>query len=57
MSTPLEFHCALCNKSVDLIIDLVTDEMGKVVYQQCYVDKIIGDDLRLNKLVIRGAGY
>jgi|HubBroStandDraft_5_1064220.scaffolds.fasta_scaffold74171_3 hypothetical protein len=44
MSTSPEFLCLLCSKSVDLTIDLVTDEMGKSVHQQCYVDKIIGGE-------------
>jgi len=44
MSRAQEFLCPLCSKSVDLTIDLATDEMGKAVHQQCYVDKIIGGE-------------
>jgi hypothetical protein len=44
MSTPLEFHCVLCNKPVDLMTDTVADEMGQAVHQQCYVSKIICKD-------------
>jgi hypothetical protein len=44
MSTPSEFHCVQCKKSIDLAIDLMTDEMGKAVHEDCYVNKIIGGD-------------
>jgi hypothetical protein len=44
MSTSQGLHCVQCKKSVDLIIDLITDESGKAVHEQCYVDKIIAGD-------------
>jgi len=31
---PAEFPCAFCSRSVDLTIDLNTDEKGKAVHQQ-----------------------
>jgi hypothetical protein len=40
MSTAPEFHCAWCNKPVDLTTDLNTDENGKTVHESCYVHKI-----------------
>jgi hypothetical protein len=32
----------LCSNPVDLTIDLVADESGKVVHEQCYFDRLIG---------------
>jgi hypothetical protein len=35
-------NCALCSQPVNLTIDLVCDETGKAVHEQCYVDRITG---------------
>jgi hypothetical protein len=32
--------CALCSKPVDLAIDRCTDENGKAVHEDCYVQRI-----------------
>jgi hypothetical protein len=44
MSAAPKFLCVLCNKSVDLTIDLNADENGMTVHEQCYVNKISGGD-------------
>jgi hypothetical protein len=44
MSTSPEFLCILCNKPLDLTIDVNTDEAGMAVHEQCYVKKITGGD-------------
>jgi hypothetical protein len=36
MVTSQEFHCVQCEQSVDLTIDLMTDENGKAVHENCY---------------------
>jgi hypothetical protein len=41
---PTEFLCAVCSKSVDLTIDLNTNESGKALHQQCYVDQLASKD-------------
>jgi hypothetical protein len=40
-------NCALCSEPVNLSIDLACDETGKVVHEQCYVDRIKGEKIRL----------
>jgi hypothetical protein len=36
-----EFHCVTCSRLLDLTIDLNTDENGKAVHEQCYVNRVI----------------
>lgn len=36
----LEMPCKICNKPVDLTLDLCADEMGKAVHADCYVQRI-----------------
>ena len=35
-----EMSCKLCNKPVDLTVDLCADENGKAVHERCYVQRI-----------------
>jgi hypothetical protein len=35
-----EIPCILCNEAVDLSVDLNTDENGKAVHTECYVQRI-----------------
>ena len=35
-----EISCILCNKPVDLKVDLSADENGKAVHTECYVQRI-----------------
>lgn len=35
-----EIPCAICARSVDLIVDLYADENGKIVHEDCYVTHI-----------------
>jgi len=34
--------CVLCNRSVNLTVDLSCDENGKAVHGDCYFNRIIG---------------
>jgi hypothetical protein len=36
-----KFHCVMCSKPLNLTIDLNTDENGKAVHEQCYVNRFI----------------
>jgi hypothetical protein len=36
-------NCPQCNQPVNLTIDLVCDESGNAVHEQCYVDRITGN--------------
>jgi hypothetical protein len=36
----LEIPCTICAKTVDLNVDLFTDENGKAVHEECYVKRI-----------------
>ena len=35
-----EIPCKICNKPVDLRVDLSADENGKAVHENCYVHRI-----------------
>ena len=35
-----EIPCKLCNKPIDLSVDLCADENGKAVHEDCYVERI-----------------
>lgn len=35
-----EIPCKLCNKPVDLKVDLSADEYGKAVHEDCYIKHI-----------------
>jgi hypothetical protein len=35
-----EISCTICNKPVDLTVDLFADENGKSVHEDCYVKHI-----------------
>jgi hypothetical protein len=36
-----EIPCAICNKPVDLKVDLIADEHGKAAHEDCYVKRVI----------------
>jgi hypothetical protein len=36
-----EISCVLCSKPVDLLIDLIADENGKAVHEECYVKRVM----------------
>src|SRR5580698_4858016 len=36
MSTPSEFQCALCGKSIELKTELKVDQVGRAVHHKCY---------------------
>jgi hypothetical protein len=36
-----EIPCALCSNPVDLVSDLLADENGKAVHEDCYVNRLI----------------
>ena len=40
----LEMPCKICDKLVDLTVDLCTDETGKAVHGDCYVQRIINQN-------------
>ena len=35
-----EIPCKICNKPVDLNTDLIADENGKAVHEDCYVQHV-----------------
>jgi hypothetical protein len=35
-----KLSCKLCNRPVDLQVDLYADENGQIVHQDCYVNRI-----------------
>jgi hypothetical protein len=35
-----EISCIVCNKPMDLRIDLCADENGRAVHEECYVQRI-----------------
>jgi hypothetical protein len=35
------FLCVICSKVLDLTIDLNTDDNGKAIHEQCYVNRLI----------------
>jgi hypothetical protein len=35
-----EIFCTICNKTVDLSVDLNANESGKAVHEECYVEHI-----------------
>lgn len=35
-----EISCILCSRPVDLTVDLSSDEHGKAVHTECYVQRI-----------------
>jgi hypothetical protein len=37
-----EIPCIICNKAVDLGVELSADENGKSVHEDCYVKRITG---------------
>jgi hypothetical protein len=39
--------CVLCNRSVNLTVDLCCDENGKAVHGDCYFNRIIGSTANL----------
>ena len=39
--------CVLCNRSVNLTVDLSCDENGKAVHGDCYFNRIIGSTVKL----------
>jgi hypothetical protein len=39
--------CVLCNRSVNLTVDLCCDENGKAVHWDCYFNRIIGPTANL----------
>ena len=39
-----EIPCILCNKPVDLTVDLHADERGQAVHEDCYLLKINNHD-------------
>jgi hypothetical protein len=38
-----EIPCIICNKPLDLSLDLTADENGKAVHEDCYVRRLAGD--------------
>jgi hypothetical protein len=48
-----EFRCMLCNKLLDLTIDLNTDDNGKAVHEQCYVNRLVSKDKRYHEQLPR----
>jgi hypothetical protein len=38
-----EITCTMCDKPVDLTVDLVADEHGKSVHEGCYTKRLIGN--------------
>ena len=38
-----EVPCALCSKPVNLRYDLVADENGQAIHEECYVNRIKRD--------------
>jgi hypothetical protein len=38
----LEIPCVLCNKAVNLSADLIANENGKAVHEECYFKHITG---------------
>jgi hypothetical protein len=55
MSTPLEFHCVLCNKPVDLTTDTVADEMGRAQWCGVMFGPAWGEYLLLHEPSLTGA--
>jgi predicted nucleic acid-binding Zn ribbon protein len=37
-----ETPCVLCSKPVDLRVDLCSDENGKAIHEDCYVQRVTG---------------
>jgi hypothetical protein len=35
-----EIPCIICSKTLDLTVDLSSDENGKAVHEACYVERI-----------------
>ena len=38
-----ELSCTLCTKPVDLRFDLCTDENGRSVHEECYVNRLLAE--------------
>ena len=36
-----KISCILCGKPVNLSADLIADEKGRIVHEQCYVNRVV----------------
>jgi hypothetical protein len=43
-----EIPCKLCDKPVDLTVDLCTDETGKAIHEDCYIERITNQNAALS---------
>ena len=56
VGSPLtEMRCVLCGKPVDLGCDLVADEDGQAVHEECYIKRIKSDAHLSDKVQVCGA--
>jgi hypothetical protein len=39
--TPQEITCSICNKPIDLQRDKYADEDGKIVHENCYIQRLM----------------
>jgi hypothetical protein len=51
-----EVSCRICGKSIDLCVDLHTDENGKSVHEGCYLKQITQSQMRALRTQWQGSG-
>jgi hypothetical protein len=44
MNSEEGLSCPLCGKGATLAIDMATDQPGKAVHEECYVNRMLGKD-------------
>jgi hypothetical protein len=48
--------CVLCNRSVNLTVDLCCDENGKAAHGDCYFNRIIGNSTANSQALCESRG-
>jgi hypothetical protein len=49
-----EISCAICAQAVDLSVDLIADENGRAVHEDCYVKQITSGRTNPSAATTRG---
>lgn len=44
MTNRERLSCPLCGKSATPAIDMTTDQPGKAVHEECYFNRLVGND-------------
>jgi len=55
-STFPEVSCRICGKSIDLCVDVHTDEGGRAVHEDCYLKQIGQSQMRALRMQWQNSG-